>query len=113
MGLRVLTYVLRCGFTPFKSESTPNKRYKDTEPKVMAMQTGKVEFPSDRQRKDDLKDLIEQLLGWKSIERLGVIAKVSDHQFFSRVNTGRVIRKEYNPRTGQADSCLSLAPATP
>ena len=43
------------------------------------------------------KDLIEQLLRWKSSERLGVLAKVSDHQFFSRVNTGKVIRKEYNP----------------
>ena len=43
------------------------------------------------------KDLIEQLLRWKSSERLGVIAKVSDHPFFSRVNTGKVIRKEYNP----------------
>ena len=70
----MLTYVLRCGFTPFKSESTdPNKRYKNIEPKVMAMQTGKVEFLSDRQLKDDLKDLIEQLLKWKSSERLGVL----------------------------------------
>ena len=94
----MLTYELRCGYTPFKSEaSDPKERYKEIEPKVMAMQTGKVEFPSDRQLKDDLKDLIEQLLRWKSSERLGVIAKVSDHQFFSRVNTGKVLRKEYNP----------------
>ena len=57
-----------------QSESTdPNKRYKNIEPKVMAMQTGKVEFLSDRQLKDDLKDLIEQLLKWKSSERLGVL----------------------------------------
>ena len=94
----MLTYELRCGFTPFKSESPdPNKRYKEIEPKVMAMQLGKVEFPSNRQLKDDFKDLTAKLLRWKSSERLGVIAKVSDHHFFSRVDTGRVIRREYNP----------------
>jgi len=94
----VLSYELRCGFTPFKSENPdPNKRYMEIEPKVMAMQLGKVEFPGDRQLKDDFKDLIAKLLRWKSSERLGVVAKVSDHQFFSRVNTGRVMRREYNP----------------
>ena len=63
----------------------------------MAMQFGKVEFPSDRQLQDDFKDLVSRLLTWKASERLGVVGKVSDHQFFSRVNTGKVFRKEYNP----------------
>ena len=85
----MLTYELRCGYTPFKSEnSDPNKRFMEIEPKVMAMQ---------RQLQEDFKDLIAKLLRWKSSERLGVIAKVSDHQFFARVDTGRVIRREYNP----------------
>ena len=94
----MLTYELRCGYTPFRSRNPdPYKRQKEIEPKVMAMQFGKVEFPSDRQLQDDFKDLVSRLLTWKASERLGVVGKVSAHQFFSRVNTGKVFRKEYNP----------------
>ena len=63
----------------------------------MAMEFGKVEFPSDRQLQDDFRDLVSRLLVFKSSERLGVVGKVSAHKFFSRVDTERVSRKEYNP----------------
>ena len=94
----ILAYELRCGYTPFRSSNPdPYKRQKEIEPKVMAMQHGKVEFPGDRQLQDDFKDLIRRLLMWKSSERLGVISKVSAHPFFSRVDTEKVLRKGYNP----------------
>lgn len=61
------------------------------------MQLGKVEFPEQSPAKDDSRHLIAKLLRWKSSERLGVIAKVSDHHFLPELTPEKSDKKEYNP----------------
>ena len=110
----MLSFELRCGFPPFRSESQDtSKRHGDIQRKVMAMEFGGVEFPSDRDLQDDFKDLIRRLLVFKSSGRLGVIGKVSGHRFFSRVDQEKVLRKGYKPpikvEQKQIDTDISVA----
>ena len=110
----MLSFELRCGFPPFRSESQDsNKRIGDIQRKVLAMESGEVEFPGDRDLQDDFKDLIRRLLVFKSSERLGVVGKVSVHPFFSRVDLEKVLRKGYKPpikvEQKQIDTDVSVA----
>ena len=94
----MLSFELRCGYAPFRSWSQDTKkRHDDIQKKVMAMEFGKVKFPVDRDLQDDFMDLIRRLLVFKSSERLGVVGKVSEHRFFSRVDLEKVLRKSYKP----------------